>query len=58
MGDLIDESRSQLFGSADRVTLVLWQSRKTLVWMTGKDMQYDDAAWLQYLTDTAQPFVG
>lgn len=37
---------------------VAWQARKSLVSLTGKDMQYDEPAWLQYLSSTERPFVG
>jgi len=35
---------------------VAWQSRKSLVQLTGKDLNYDEAAWLQYLTGPDKPF--
>jgi HEAT repeat protein len=35
---------------------VAWQSRKSLVKLTGKDLNYDEAAWLQYLTGPDKPF--
>jgi hypothetical protein len=33
-----------------------WQSRKSLVKLTGKDLSYDETAWLQYLTGPDKPF--
>jgi hypothetical protein len=35
---------------------VAWQSRRSLVKLTGKDLSYDEAAWLQYLTGPDKPF--
>jgi hypothetical protein len=35
---------------------VAWQSRKSLVALTGQDMNYDENAWLNYLTSTQNPF--
>lgn len=35
---------------------VAWQSRKTLILLTGHDLQYDEAAWLAYLTGPEKPF--
>ena len=35
---------------------VAWQSRKSLVAITGKDLHYDEGAWLDYLTGPDKPF--
>ncbi|HMB94590.1 MAG TPA: HEAT repeat domain-containing protein [Tepidisphaeraceae bacterium] len=35
---------------------VAWQSRKSLVAITGKDLHYDEGAWLDYLTGPEKPF--
>jgi hypothetical protein len=35
---------------------VAWQSRRSLRFMTGADMRYDEGKWLQYLTGPAKPF--
>jgi thioredoxin-like negative regulator of GroEL len=35
---------------------VAWQSRQTLRSLTGKDLRYDEAAWLAYLTGPEKPF--
>jgi hypothetical protein len=33
-----------------------WQARRSLVTLTGQDLRYDEAAWLQYLTGPEKPF--
>ncbi|HVT88510.1 MAG TPA: HEAT repeat domain-containing protein [Tepidisphaeraceae bacterium] len=35
---------------------VAWQARKSLVSLTGRDLKYDESAWLQYLTGNNAPF--
>jgi hypothetical protein len=35
---------------------VAWQSRQSLITMTGQDFRYDEAAWLQYLAGPSKPF--
>jgi hypothetical protein len=35
---------------------VAWQSRKSLVAITGQDLRYDEPAWLQYFTGPENPF--
>jgi hypothetical protein len=35
---------------------VAWQSRQSLVTLTGKDLRYDEAAWLAYLASPGKPF--
>jgi hypothetical protein len=35
---------------------VAWQSRQSLIALTGQDLQYDEAAWLQYLIGPSKPF--
>jgi hypothetical protein len=34
---------------------VAWQARRSLRYMTGKDMAYDEGAWLQYITGPTKP---
>jgi hypothetical protein len=34
---------------------VSWQSRQSLKVLTGKDLQYDEAAWLTYLSTSSKP---
>lgn len=33
-----------------------WQSRRSLRTMTGRDLRYDEAAWLEYITGPEKPF--
>lgn len=40
----------------DRSFGISWQARRSLRLMTGKDYRYDTAAWLEYLSGTANPF--
>jgi hypothetical protein len=35
---------------------VAWQARKSLIELTGNDLEYNEAAWLQYLTGPDRPF--
>ena len=35
---------------------IAWQSRQTLILLTGQDLRYDEAAWLAYLTGPEKPF--
>jgi hypothetical protein len=35
---------------------VAWQAHQTLILLTGHDLQYDEAAWLAYLTGPEKPF--
>jgi hypothetical protein len=35
---------------------VAWQSRQSLIVLTGQDLQYDESAWLQYLVGPNKPF--
>jgi hypothetical protein len=32
-----------------------WQARRSLKFMTGKDLSYDENAWLQYITGPSKP---
>ena len=34
---------------------IAWQARRTLKRLTGKDLNYDEAAWLQYITGPSKP---
>lgn len=40
----------------DRDFGVAWQARQSLLLITGRDLQFDQAAWLNYLTTAAKPF--
>ena len=46
---LVDTLDSRDFG-------VAWQSRRSLIRLTGRDLRYDEAAWLGYLTGPDRPF--
>jgi HEAT repeat protein len=46
---LVDTLDSRDFG-------VAWQSHRSLVRLTGKDLRYDEGAWLSYLTGPDRPF--
>jgi hypothetical protein len=35
---------------------VAWQSRKSLISLTGRDFNYDETAWLEFLTGPEKPF--
>jgi hypothetical protein len=35
---------------------IAWQSRQSLITLTGQDLQYDESAWLQYLIGPSKPF--
>ncbi len=35
---------------------VAWQSRQSLITLTGQDLKYDESAWLQYLVGPSKPF--
>ncbi len=41
----------------DRDFAVSYQSRKSLVMMTGQDFEYEPAAWLKYLAEHNKPFL-
>lgn len=40
----------------DREFALIWQARRSLRRLTGKDYGYDDAAWLQFLSGPESPF--
>ena len=35
---------------------VSWQSRRSLIAMTGQDLRYDESKWLEYLSGSQSPF--
>jgi hypothetical protein len=35
---------------------VAWQSRQSLITLTGQDLHYDESAWLNYLVGPSKPF--
>jgi|SRR5688572_30531953 len=46
---LVDTLDSRDFG-------VAWQSHRSLVRLTGRDLKYDEGQWLQFLTGPERPF--
>ena len=41
----------------DRDFGVTWQARQSLILMTGRDFKYDEAGWLQYLSQGSKAFI-
>lgn len=41
---------------SNREFTLAWQSHRTLVNLTGKDLKYNETAWLQYLSSEQNPF--
>lgn len=39
----------------ERDYAIAWQARRSLKSMTGKDLQYDDSAWMQFITGPEKP---
>jgi len=52
----LDVARSLVALLSNRDFGLAWQSRRSLKALTGRDLFYDDAAWLQYLTGPDKPF--
>lgn len=52
----LDVARSLVALLSNRDFGLAWQSRRSLKALTGRDLYYDDAAWLQYLTGPEKPF--
>ena len=52
----LDVARSLVALLSNRDFGLAWQSRRSLKFLTGRDLYYDDAAWLQYLTGPDKPF--
>ncbi len=51
----LDVARNLVGYLNEREFAVAWQTRKTLATLTGRDMKYDQAAWLAYLTGPERP---
>ena len=51
-----DAARALIGQLAGREFGLAWQAHKSLVRITGKDLRYDEAAWLTYMTNPDQPF--
>jgi HEAT repeat protein len=52
----IEVARTLVNALGQREFAVAWQSRRSLMELTGKDLKYDEAAWLGLLTSNAKPF--
>jgi hypothetical protein len=52
----LDVARSLVALLSNRDFGLAWQSRRSLKALTGRDLFYDDSAWLQYLTGPEKPF--
>jgi HEAT repeats len=51
----LDVARNLVAYLNEREFAVAWQSRQSLTVLTGRDLQYDQAAWLAYLTGPERP---
>ncbi len=51
----LEVARTLVGQLADRDFAIAWQSRKSLNLITGKDMKFDEAAWLAYLSGPDKP---
>ena len=54
--ELLEVARALVNTLGSRDFGVAWQSRQTLRSLTGRDLRYDEAAWLAYLTGPEKPF--
>jgi hypothetical protein len=52
----LDAGRALVGTLTSRDFGVAWQSRRSLVRLTGRDLKYDEAQWLQFLTGPDRPF--
>jgi len=52
----LDVARTLVSYLNERDFSVAWQSRQSLVALTGRDLSYSQAAWLQYLSGPEKPF--
>jgi hypothetical protein len=52
----LDVARSLVTYLNERDFGVAWQSRQSLRQLTGRDLAYDQSAWLKYLTGPEKPF--
>lgn len=51
-----DAARALIGQLAGREFALAWQAHNSLVRITGKDLRYDEAAWLTYMTNPDKPF--
>ncbi len=52
----LDVARTLVSTLAEPDFGIAWQARQSLVFLTGRDLQYDEAAWLKYLVGPEKPF--
>lgn len=52
----VDGARALIAQLDNRDFGVAWQSRRSLVRLTGKDLRYDEAAWLAFIASPDRPF--
>jgi len=53
----VQVARALINQLSEREFSVAWQARRSLFKLTGQDLSYDEAAWLNYLTTSEKPFV-
>ena len=51
----VDVARSLISYLNEQDFGVAWQSRQSLIRLTGQDLHYDEAAWLQYIVGPGKP---
>jgi hypothetical protein len=52
----VDVARSLISYLNEQDFGVAWQSRQSLIKLTGQDLHYDEAAWLAYIVGSGKPF--
>lgn len=52
----LEVARALVSNLSNRDFGIAWQSRRSLTFLTGRDLRYDEAAWLAYLTGPEKPF--
>ena len=52
----LDSARTLVNLLNERDFGIAWQSHRSLVLLTRRDLRYDQAAWLQFLSSNANPF--
>ncbi len=52
----LDVARTLVSVLGERDFGLAWQSRRSLISLTGQDLNYDEAAWLRFLSGTEKPF--
>ena len=52
----LDVARALIAQLSSREFGLAWQSRRSLKNLTGKDLHYDESAWLDYVRGPDKPF--